>query len=401
MIMEILKPDHSNTIRACSLCARSLRAIAQPFLGRHISVTDQGRVRESLQLLKSSGFQHVRSLSLGITNKRMVLEEYWKDYLVILGLFAQRRNLVRLWLSEIPFFFLQPQQEKVYKDTILALSCSVSELGLYGCHFTCYEELVSFVRAFPRCDKLYIQDCVTGGQDSPENSLAVLPRHKLSITDLDLTASSTSGLLIDLSGFIKDAELDVSSLSKLTCDLRSVEGIPRIVSATSDSPIRTLQFSSTCPEGFQGPWISQFSALLSLVTSKSTVAGFITSLSRWHLQSLVIGPMYHEADFAFWEAAFKDFPKLPHLVEAKTIYHYRTSDAFNVFYWDRLTSILSNRSMFPSLETVDACPTLRSQRLAYWKFSSIQSSLRFLDPTVVVKHWGERGEVVFTPSEPF
>ena len=264
MIMEVLKPD-LDTIRALSLSARIFRFVAQSFLGRHISVADPGRVKECIQLLDNSGFQHVRSLNLGITTKKVVLEEYWKDYLAILKAFAQRKSLVRLWLSEVPFFFLQTRQKKTLKEVILALSSSVSDLGLYGCHFACYEEMVSFVRAFPHCNKLYIQDCVTGGQDSPQNSLMDLPQHKLSIVDLDLTASSTSKLLIDSSGFIEDAELDVSSLNTLACDLGSVDGIRRVVSATSESPIRVLRFSAACSDGFQGTHVSLTNAFYSWV----------------------------------------------------------------------------------------------------------------------------------------
>ena len=255
--METLKPD-LDAIRACSLCSRSFRAIAQPSLGRHISVTDPKRVGECVKLLKGSGFQHVRSLNLGVTNQSKVLEAYWMDYLEILKVFAQRRSLVRLWLWEVPFIFLKSRQKKMFKEIVLALSASVRDLGLYWCHFSCYEEMVSFVRAFPHCDKLYIQDCVTGGQDSPGNPLAALPQHKLSIVDLDLTASSTNKLLIDVSGFIEDAELDISSLTGLVCDLRSVEGIRRIFSATSESPIRVLRFSSNSEDGFQGTHTSRF-----------------------------------------------------------------------------------------------------------------------------------------------
>ena len=259
--MEILKPNR-NALCACSLTGRSFRSVAQPFLGRHISVTDQRRVKECIQTLNNSGFQHIRSLSLGITDKRVILEEYWKDYLEILKVFGQRRNLVRLWLWEVPFFFLQPREKKAFKETVLALSSSVRDLGLYGCHFSCYQEMVSFVRAFPHCNKLYIQDCVTGDQDSPENLFTGFPQHKLSIVDLDLTASSESELLMDLSEFIEDAELDVSSLSGLACDLLWTEGIHRIVSATSESPIRVLRFSSTCSDGFQGGLRSSFDSLV-------------------------------------------------------------------------------------------------------------------------------------------
>ena len=251
MIMEILKPD-TDTIRACSLALRSFRTVAQSFLGRHISVHDLNRLKASVRFLNNSGFHHVRSLSLGITTKRTILEEYWNNYLEILGVFAQRRSLVRLWLYEVPFSFLQPRQKKRFRDIVVALSSSINDLGLYGCHFSCYEEMISFVRAFPHCDKLHIQDCVTGGRDSPKNPLAGLPQYRLSVVDLDITASSTHKLLIDHSGLVEDAELDVSSLCKLTCDLRSAAGIRRLILAASGSPVRELRFSSARSNGFQG-----------------------------------------------------------------------------------------------------------------------------------------------------
>ena len=251
--MENLK-SCPHTLRACSLSVRTFRSVAQSFLGRHLSVNDLDRVKECVKYLNNYGFQHIRSLSLGITNKQMVLEEYWNHYLGILKVFAERRSLVRLWLWEVPFFFLRPRQTKTLREVVLALSSSINDLGLYGCHFSCYEEMISFVRAFPYCDRLYMEDCVTGGQDTPKNSFAGLPLHKLSIVDLDITASSKNELLIDPSGFIEDAELDVSSLGKLACDLLSAEGIRRVVSATLESPIRDARFSSTSPEGFQGTY---------------------------------------------------------------------------------------------------------------------------------------------------
>ena len=49
--------------------------------------------------------------------------------------------------------------------------------------------------------------------------------------------------------------MDVSSLGKLACDLRSVEGIRRVISATFKPPIREFRFSSCYSEGFQGVYI--------------------------------------------------------------------------------------------------------------------------------------------------
>jgi hypothetical protein len=265
IILKMLKSSPL-TLRACSLSVRTFRPVALSIQGRHISVNDLDRLKDCVAILKGCGFQHVRSLSLGITNKRVVLEEYWNDYLAILKVFAERGTLVRLWLWEVPFFFLRPHQKKILREAVLGLASSINDLGLYGCHFSCYEEMISFVRAFLHCDKLYVEDCVTGGQDRPKNLFADFPQHKLSLADLDITASSKNELLIDPSGFVEDAELDVSSLGKLECDILSAEGIGRIVSATSGSPIRVARFSSTSPEGFQGTYMLRFSVLIMSVT---------------------------------------------------------------------------------------------------------------------------------------
>ena len=259
--MELLK-QYRNTIRACSLSIRTFRAVAQSFLGRHISANNLNRVKGFLGILKESGFQHIRSLSLGITGEQRILEKYWKDYLAILKIFAARRSLVRLWLWEVPFFFLQPPQKDTFKRVVLALSSSVNDLRLYGCHFSCYDEMVSFVRAFQHCNKLHIEDCVTGGEAAPVNSLAELPQHKLSIVELNITTSLKNELLIEPSGLIEDAGLDVSSLSKLFCGVQSAKGNHRILSATSESPISEMWFSASCPEGFQGAYATRSSVLV-------------------------------------------------------------------------------------------------------------------------------------------
>jgi len=126
------------------------------------------------------------------------------------------------------------------------------------------------------------------------------------------------------------------------------------------SPARSLQFPSTCPGGFQGVCIS-YSPTLSLTIYTAVIKSM---LPRWHLGSLTVGPMYPEAGTAFWSsAALKDLPKLPYWTDAQTIYHYRTTKAFNTSCWVHFNSILSNRDQSPRLEVVDICPTFRPQRL--------------------------------------
>jgi len=251
MILQYLVDDKA-TLRACSQTAHDFRHVSLSFLGRHLRIDAADRLKECTPLITKGAFQHVRSLDLGVNNERVILEAYWDAYLVILKTFAQYRTLNRLWFSEIPFHFVEHSQKKSLRDTIVALGSTVTELGLYGCHFSSYEEMISLIRSFPLCGFLFIRDCVTGEKDTGENALARLPKHQLSIKDLQLSSSSSNGLLIDVSNLIEDAALDVKSLTSLVCDVGNSEKTRRVAVAVSDSPMEQCQMACTESGGYQG-----------------------------------------------------------------------------------------------------------------------------------------------------
>ena len=251
MVLQYLAND-KEILRACSQTAHEFRHVALSFLGRHLTVNAVDRLSECSQLVTRGAFQHVRSLDLGVDNKNVIREVYWDHYIVILGSFAQYRALNRLWLSEVPFIFLKHSQEKKLKETITILGSTVTELGLYGCHFSSYEEMVSLICSFPLCDSLFIRGCVTGEQATGGNAFAGLPEHRLAIKDLQLSASSSNDLLIDVSNLIEDAALDVGSLVSLVCDIGSSERTQRVAAAVSASPVEQFQVACSQPEGFQG-----------------------------------------------------------------------------------------------------------------------------------------------------
>jgi hypothetical protein len=251
MILQYLATDKV-ALCACSKAAREFRHAALFFIGRHLTVNTVDRLTECAQMITGGAFQHTRSLDLGVNNKRVVLEKYWKGYLVILGTFAQYRVLSRLWLSEVPFNFLQQNQKKNLREAVTALGSTVTELGLYGCHFSCYEEMISFIRSFPLCDLLFIRDCVIGEQTAGGNAFAGLPEHILTIKDLQLSSSASNDLLIDVSNLIEDAALDVGSLTALVCDVGTSERTQRVAVAVSASPVKQFQVACAESGGFQG-----------------------------------------------------------------------------------------------------------------------------------------------------
>lgn len=244
--------DDKESLRACSQTARDFRHVAQSILGRHITVGSARRLKECAKLIKRGAFQHVRSLDLGVDNGDAVAGHYWRYTIVILGGIARYHTLHRLWLSELPFNFPKPNQKENLREAITTLGSTVTELGLYECQFSSYEEMVSLIRSFPLCDFLFIRDCITRKRATGGNMFAGLPAHKLVIKDLQLSASSSDSLLIDISNLIEDAELDVRPLTSLVCDLRTSERSRRVAAAVRESPVEHFQVACTEPGGFQG-----------------------------------------------------------------------------------------------------------------------------------------------------
>ena len=149
------------------------------------------------------------------------------------------------------FDFFRPGQE-VLRGTVIALGSTVTELGLYGCRFSSYEEMVSLIRSFPHCDSLFLRDCVTRWESAVGNAFAGLPEHTLNIKDLQLSSSSSNDTLVDISRLIEDAALDVGSLTALLCDVGTSEKTQRVAAAVSASPVEQFQVACAEPGGFQG-----------------------------------------------------------------------------------------------------------------------------------------------------
>jgi len=110
----------------------------------------------------------------------------------------------------VPFPSIKSCQREKVRDVLAVLSSTVNNLvGLYGCRFPSYTDMISFICAFPHCDSLYIWDCVTGGENSPGTMFSGLPKYNLSLDVLEITSGSSNGLIIDVSSLIKDATLGV------------------------------------------------------------------------------------------------------------------------------------------------------------------------------------------------
>jgi hypothetical protein len=249
--MEMLGKDRK-TLSACALAARQFTFAALCCLGRHIAANTVPRLRECANLItKGSAFQHVRSLDLGITTKRSIHERDWDCYLIILEFFARRRTLTCLWLSEVPFYSSKRRKRETIRNTIASLTATVNELGLYSCHFSCYAEMISLIRAFPLCTSLYVRDCVT--KKTPiEDIFAKLPQHTLCHlrprTHLFIRPQIPDRRINPNQGCC----LGYLIPHRFSCDMTTADAARYTVMTAVASPIERLQLVCDEAEGFHG-----------------------------------------------------------------------------------------------------------------------------------------------------
>ena len=156
------------------------------------STTYTTYIRQCARILTTNFafLQHVRSLDLGVVGRGSNPEDYLNEQFTILEIFAQRKSLTRLWLCGFPFPSIESGRRAKIRDIVTTFGSTVSDLGLYGCGFPSYADMISLIRAFPHCDSLYIRDCITYGEDTAASMFSGLPEHNLSLNLLELTCAS-------------------------------------------------------------------------------------------------------------------------------------------------------------------------------------------------------------------
>ncbi|KAF9783517.1 hypothetical protein BJ322DRAFT_1071448 [Thelephora terrestris] len=382
IIFELLKGDKA-ALRACSLAAHDFSRAALACLGRHITVNYVPRIKMCAQLLTAdSAFRHVRSLDLGVTSGRSKPTDYLKEQFTILEIFSQRRTLTRLWLSRFPFPSFESSQRENVQDIVASLGTTVEDLGLYECHFLSRDDIISFICAFPRCHSLYVRDCVAINKESTETMFAGLPKHKLFLDTLEL---ASKGKAIDVSSVIEEADLNISKLSALICNVDSAKQAHSVVTAASASPIRHLELTCVVPDGFQG--------ICETVASQSLLSFFFVLIQaflkplpkKWCLEYLTIRSPAR-SDLVPWHSAFQDFPALPYLKELTIVYHYHNTP-YDTHFWTCLDRLFEQRVVFPQSVQVDIRMTTQSK---HWDKEWQREFLRSL--TSLSKHqlklWG-------------
>ena len=360
IVVEILGTDRQ-TLSACSLVSHEFTFPALCCLGRHIAVNTACRLQECVSLIsEGSAFHHVRSLDLGISTNRITREKSWDDPLFILGVFGHRHTLTRLWLSEVRFHFSKYGSQEMARNAIASLATTVNELGLYSCYFSSYTEMISLVRAFPLCTSLNVRDCAT--RKVPGADVFVqLPQYTLHISDLELTSLSSGRPVIDVSNLIKDAALDVSSLTGFSCGMRTADAAHRTTMTAVAAPIQRFQLICNEAKGFYGASRLSESARVSLMLNLTEVPAD-PAVTRWPLKSLTIGPLAEKCDWWCERIALLCY-NLPHLGCVNILSCYDGPVVSGLSLWGWVDRSFSREDIFPRLEKVNIFVTAESQRL--------------------------------------
>jgi hypothetical protein len=302
-----------------------------------------GRVRECIGTPNNSGSQYARSPSLGVTTRRVFLEEYWDDHLAILKVFAERRNSDRSWLRELPFFSLRPQQQKLCRSHSRVVFFGQRPWVVRLSFLVLRGNGLARSRVSPLRKTLHpgLDDWWSGCPGKSFRGLVTAQAFHCGPRNRGLVEARAAHRA---SGVDRRCRvLGLSSLRELTS-----RGPVACFLPLRDHPFAAPSFRPIPQRG------SSVRTYLCPRFSRLSTVAFITSISpRWRLKSLSIGPMYHEAGATFWEAALREFQNVPRLTKAKITYGYPTSRSFNISCWSGFNTISSNRGATPRLVDVD------------------------------------------------
>ena len=182
LIIESLGKDVPS-LRSCSLVSSIFRHFCSPLLYRDIELDCEEKLESFIQLGEHSGsasLVHVKSLSL--TYSGFETPEHLRQPHRILEIISFKTSLETLRLHHVQF------QEEPFTAQLLSRLCTVIVLVLEECCFEGFEDFVSFIRCFPRCQVLRLHSC-TWARDPQNLKFRGLPAYDLSLTRLVITRS--------------------------------------------------------------------------------------------------------------------------------------------------------------------------------------------------------------------
>lgn len=151
MFIESLGED-LRTLRACSLVSSVFRHFCGPILYRDIELNHKGKVDTFIRMGgRSNSLQYTKSFTL--IYYRYKTKTHVGKLHRILDIISRRASLETLRIRRVQF-----HAEHLPASLFTKLS-GVTMLVVQECHFGGFEDFVSFIRCFSRCEVLRIHAC--------------------------------------------------------------------------------------------------------------------------------------------------------------------------------------------------------------------------------------------------
>lgn len=182
MFIESLGED-LHTLRACSLVSSVFRHFCSPILYRDIVLNRKEKVDTFIQIGdRSNSLHHTKSLSLAYYG--FETKAHLRKPRKILDVISRKASLETLRLYRVQF------HAEPFTTSVLSKLSTVTALDLQECRFGGFEDFVSFIRCFPRCDILRLRGCTWIHNEHARLKFRGLPTYDLAPTCLEITGAS-------------------------------------------------------------------------------------------------------------------------------------------------------------------------------------------------------------------
>ena len=225
LIIESLGKDIP-FLRSCSLVCSVFRHFCSPILYRDIELDCEEKLESFIQLGEhSNSLMHIKSLSL--TYFELDTPKYLRQPHRILDMISFKTSLKSLRLHHVQF------QEEPFTAQLLSRLHTVIALALEECCFGGFEDFVSFIRCFPRCQDLCLHFC-TWALDSQNLKFRGLPAYCLFPTHLEVTVTRDRDWWarqdFDQGTIVGLPWLNLAGLKSLTYVIPGTSGVVPVVS---------------------------------------------------------------------------------------------------------------------------------------------------------------------------
>ena len=178
LIIESLGEDIP-TLRSCSLVSSVFHHFCSPILYRNIELGKK-KLESFFQLgERSVCLMHTKSLSL-VYEPEIGVKNYPGKFYKILDTISQKTSLKTLRLHNIPL------RVEPFTASLLSKLSTVTVLTIEQCYLRGFEDFVSFIRCFPRCQVLRLR-YNSWPPGLPNQWFRDLPTYDLAPTHLEIT----------------------------------------------------------------------------------------------------------------------------------------------------------------------------------------------------------------------